>query len=151
MHQLRTKASGNTWHRRFGHINSSDLTKMKNGVVDGLECQGEINSAKNNCVVCCEGKQSRLPFQNVGTRGKTLLEVINTDLCGPMERKSIGGSRYFLTFQDDFSRMTYVYFLKSKNEVFKYFKEFESLVENQKNNKIKILRLLIAVKSLRSI
>ncbi|GBP54922.1 Retrovirus-related Pol polyprotein from transposon TNT 1-94 [Eumeta japonica] len=57
-----------------------------------------------------------------------------------METKSIGQSKYFLLFVDDASKMTFVYFLKEKNQVFQHFKEFQNRVENQTGNKIKILR-----------
>lgn len=57
-----------------------------------------------------------------------------------METKSIAGSQYFLLFIDEYSRMTFIYFLKHKNEVFKRFKEFKAIVENQQNRKIKTFR-----------
>lgn len=133
-------ATANTWHRRLGHINFKDLIKMKNGAVDGLACKDEKMSDNKKCVVCCEGKQSRLPFSHKGSRATRLLEVIHADVCGPMEIQSIGGSKYFLVFEDDYSRMAFVYFLKTKDEVFRCFKEFKSMVENQKDCKIKIFR-----------
>lgn len=127
------------WHRRLGHINTKDLIKMKNGAVEGVEYKDSYEVTKSNCAVCCEGKQSRLPFPT-GTRATMVLEIVHADVCGPMETKSIGLSKYFLLFVDDYSRMSFVYFMKEKNEVYKYFREFKSMVENQKNVNIKILR-----------
>lgn len=127
------------WHRRLAHINSQDLNKMKNCVI-GLELKGSVNIDKSNCIVCCEGKQSRQPFPNIGTRSTEILEVVHGDLCGPMEEVSIGGSRYFLLLVDDFSRMSFVYFLKAKSDAFEYFKEFKSMVENKHDKKIKVFR-----------
>ena len=57
-----------------------------------------------------------------------------------MENRSIGGSRYFMLFVDDFSRMTYIYFLKAKDEALKCFQQYRAEVENQLNRRIKILR-----------
>lgn len=57
-----------------------------------------------------------------------------------MEIKSIGGARYFVLFIDDYTRMTFIYFLKAKSEVLNYFKEFKSMAENIYNTKIKHLR-----------
>jgi len=57
-----------------------------------------------------------------------------------MRTQSIGGSCYFLTFIDDYSRKTWVYFLKQKSETFAKFKEFKALVENQSDRQIKVLR-----------
>lgn len=132
--------SGEVWHKRLGHINSMYLNKMKNGLVDGINYHGQLKIEKQNCVVCCEGKQSRQPFCHKGTRATEILEVIHSDLAGPMETTSIGGSKYFLTFQDDYSRMSFVYFLKTKDETFEKFKEFQCLTEKQLDRKVKILR-----------
>src|SRR5215469_9456007 len=57
-----------------------------------------------------------------------------------MKQVSLGGAKYFLTFIDDKTRNTFVYFLKSKDEVLKYFQEFKALAENQTGKRIKILR-----------
>lgn len=130
---------GDTWHRRLGHLNSNDMNKMKRGLVEGMDYSDTFTTSKSNCEICCEGKQSRLPFY-AGTRATELLQVVHSDICGPMEVKSIGGARYFLLFIDDFSRMVFIYFLKAKSEALSYFKEFKSIVENQQNKKIKILR-----------
>lgn len=113
---------------------------MKHGLVKGLDFSGEFQIKKENCIVSCEGKQSRLPFPQQGIRPKDFLDVIHSDVYGPMETRSLGGSRYFLTFEDDYSRMMFVYFLKTKQEVLKCFKYFKNLVENQKQRKIKVLR-----------
>lgn len=57
-----------------------------------------------------------------------------------MNVKSVGGSRYFITFIDDMSRQIFVYFIKEKGQVFETFKMFKAMVENQTNKKIKVLR-----------
>ncbi|CAG9134816.1 unnamed protein product [Plutella xylostella] len=137
---LFTSASGDVWHRRFGHINSKDLNLMRDGAVHGLQYKDKAQATKTNCIVCCEGKQSRLPFSHNGNRGSELLDVVHADVCGPMEHRSIGGMKYFLLFVDDYSRMAFVYFLKTKDEVFSYFKSFKQLVENQTGRKLKVLR-----------
>lgn len=135
-----TIASAELWHRRLAHINSSDLNKMKNGIVDGLSFPNSSDVTKAKCVTCCEGKQMRLPFSHIGQKSSETLQIIHADVCGPMETKSIAGSQYFVLFIDDHSRMTFIYFHKQKNEVFKIFKNFKAMVENQQNKKIKILR-----------
>ncbi|CAA0836973.1 Unknown protein [Striga hermonthica] len=57
-----------------------------------------------------------------------------------MEVDSLGGSRYFVTFIDDASRKLWVYFLRTKDEVFKYFKRFHAMVERQTGKPLKCLR-----------
>lgn len=133
-------ATSEMWHRRLGHINSQDLNTMKNGVVEGISYPDRAVIDKSKCITCCEGKQARLPFTHKGTRSEAVLELVHADVCGPMEQVSIGSSRYFLLFVDDFSRMAFVYFLKAKSEVYKYFKEFKAFVERQTGRKLKVLR-----------
>jgi transposase InsO family protein len=58
-----------------------------------------------------------------------------------MSSISLGGFEYYVTFIDDHSRKTWIYFLKTKSEVFKRFQEFKTLMENQTWRKIKVLRL----------
>lgn len=73
------------------------------------------------CEGCIAGKQWKLPFPRVpGYHATTLLGLVHSDLCGPMQVTSLGGSRYCLTFIDDFSRFADVYFLRHKSEVFHY-------------------------------
>ena len=57
-----------------------------------------------------------------------------------MNTESFGGSYYFLLFTDDFSRMSWVYFLKSKSETFQNFRIFKAIVEKQSGKSIKVLR-----------
>lgn len=128
-----------TWHRRLGHLNFNDLNKMKNGVIDGIQFNGSAEAIKN-CQVCLEGKQSRKPFKKGNKRREKLLELIHSDVCGPMETKTFGKSQYFVTFIDDHSRKIFIYLMKNKYEVIDKFKEFKEMVENQLERKIKILR-----------
>jgi len=66
------------------------------------------------------------------------LEIVHSDVCGPMRTTSLGGARYFVTYIDDFSRKVWVYLLKSKGECLEKFKEFKALVETQSEHKIKM-------------
>ncbi|KAG7307913.1 hypothetical protein JYU34_006528 [Plutella xylostella] len=128
------------WHRRLGHINSKDLNSMKNGAVEGISYPDKAEIDKFQCVTCCEGKLARQPFSHKGTRSEDVLEMVHADVCGPMETVSIGMSRYFLLFVNDYSRMSFIYLLKSKSEVMKYFQEFKAMVEKQTGKCIKVLR-----------
>ena len=69
-----------------------------------------------------------------------MLEIIHTDVCGPMSVDARGEYRYFLTFTNDLSIYEYIYLMKHKSETFEKFKEFQSEVENHCNKKIKILQ-----------
>ena len=62
-------------------------------------------------------------------RSTDLLEIIHTDVCGPMSVEAHGGYCYFLTFIDDLIRYGYIHLIKHKSEAFEKFKEFQSEVE----------------------
>ena len=68
------------------------------------------------------------------------MELINADVCGPVVSTSLSGYEYYVTFIDDYSRKTWIYFLKTKDEVFRKFKEFKALIENHSERIIKTLR-----------
>src|SRR4051812_14418519 len=83
---------------------------------------------------------TKTPFSGTMERATNLLEIIHTDVCGPMSVEARGGYRYVLTLTDDLSRYGYIYLMKHKSETFKKFKEFQSEVENQRDKRIKFLR-----------
>ena len=64
---------------------------------------------------------------------------MHTDVYGPMSVESMGGSQYFLLFTNDYSRMSWIYFLKFKSQTFENFKKFKALVEKQSGCSIKNL------------
>ena len=93
------------------------------------------------CGTCQLGKLSKTPFPvNQAWRATEKLQLVHTDVCGPMSTPSHNGCRYFLLFIDDFSRYCYVYFLKNKSEVFSMLQKFKATVENQSAHTIKTLR-----------
>lgn len=126
------------WHYRYGHLNLNSLKKLVDEkLVHGMK----VNFPKEiNCKVCMKSKCTAKPFTQSESRATDLLELVHTDLCGPINKQSIVGSRYLLTFIDDMSRYVFVYFLKSKDETFEKFKEFKEMVERQTGRKIKCLR-----------
>lgn len=69
-----------------------------------------------------------------------MASVVHSDVCGKINAKSFGGAEYFLTFIDDKTRYTWVYLLKTKDEVFNRFQEWKAMVENAVGKKLKVLR-----------
>lgn len=132
------KNDSELWHLRYGHLNFKGLKLLgQKGMVTGLP---KINSF-DLCESCIYGKQSRKSFPiRKAWRASACLELIHADLCGPMNIESFGGSRYFLLITDDFSRMSWVYFLKYKSNVFENFRKYKALVENNSGLRIKTLR-----------
>lgn len=69
-----------------------------------------------------------------------MLELVHSDICGPINPISSSGKRYLLCFIDDYSRKAWVYLLKEKSEAFNYFKLFKRKVEIETGKNIKCLR-----------
>lgn len=111
----------------------------KNGCLQGLNF--DLKEKLNDCEVCIESKSVQLPFPT-GEKNESLeiLEIVHSDVCGPMKVKSPGNARYFITFIDERTRYRKVYFLKNKNEAFSKFKEYRAEVEKFTNHKIKYLQ-----------
>ena len=98
------------WHERLAHQNFTHVKCCLK--YNGIDVKDD--SAHNFCNACALGKMHRSPFPNSENRTTRVGEIIHSDLCGPMEENSIGGSRYFLQFKDDFSSYVTLYFLKNK-------------------------------------
>ena len=129
------------WHLRLGHLGSENLKKMlTKEMVSGFQTKGRFDGAHTICEGCMKGRQSRERFGEAEHRGRDLLELVHSDVCGPITPRSMGGNRYYLTFVDDFSRKSWVYLLKEKKEVFKYFKIWKAMAERQSNRKLKCFR-----------
>ncbi|GMP43110.1 hypothetical protein CsSME_00012606 [Camellia sinensis var. sinensis] len=127
------------WHLRFGHLNFGSLKLLSSkNMVKGLPHIAHTNEVCESCIL---GKHHRTSFaKEVKWRATRPLELVHTDECGPSKPMSNGQNRYFLTFIDDYSQKTWVYFLKRKSEVFSIFKEFKAFVEKQSGYYIKTLR-----------
>ncbi|KAH9754460.1 hypothetical protein KPL71_015451 [Citrus sinensis] len=124
------------WHLRLGHMSEKGLKELEKKGVFGKD---QLNSL-GFCEDCILGKASRIKFESAVHTTKEKLGYIHSDLWGPAQVTSLGGCKFFLTFIDDFSRMVWVYALKTKDEVLEKFKRWKVLVENQTNLKVKVLR-----------
>ena len=93
------------------------------------------------CENCIYGKQKRVRFLRVGKEKKSeKLELVHTDVWGPAQVSSLGGSCYYVTFIDDATRKTWIYCIQNKSDVFDTFKKWKALVEIETGNKLKCLR-----------
>ena len=90
---------------------------------------------------CVYGKQKRVSFVKTGKENKKeKLELVHTDVWGPAQVSSLGGSHYYVTFIDDATRKVWVNFLRQKFDIFQTFKTWKYLVENETSKRIKCLR-----------
>ena len=101
----------------------------------------QITSPSEVCEECVVSKQHRNQFPHGKSwRAKAALELVHSDIYGPITPCSNGGKRYILTFIDDFSCKSWVYFLQEKSEAYLAFKSYKALVEKEIGSPIKILR-----------
>jgi hypothetical protein len=92
------------------------------------------------CKGCILGKYTKTAFPSSDNRAAGILDLIHSDVCGPMSLTSLTRSLYYVVFIDDFSRKSWIFFMKTKGQVFSRFQEFKALVENQTRKKIRVLR-----------
>nr|GEV12009.1 putative ribonuclease H-like domain-containing protein [Tanacetum cinerariifolium] len=140
---LFTKASideSNKWHRRLGHTNFQNLNKLvKGNLVRGLS--SKIFENDHTCVACQKRKQHK-----ASCKAKTVsfvnqpLQILHMDLFGPTSVRSMDHKTYYLVITDGFSRFSWVYFLKSKDETTPILKDFIRQAKSQFNHKVKTIR-----------
>lgn len=119
------------WHMRYGHIGNSNLQKL-GSLVDGF--REEV--PKSLCEPCVEGKSRKLPHNETRKRATRPLELVHSDIFGPVTPESYDGKRYVLTFIDDFTHFTAAYPIEKKSEAFHYFKIYEAMATAHFQNKI---------------
>jgi GAG-pre-integrase domain len=124
------------WHHRLCYINETRIKKLQD--VGLLGCFDLESIATRESYLL--GKVTKTSFTKKGERSKDLLGLMYSDVCGPMSISVRDGSRYFVTFTDNFSRYDYIYLMRHKSESFEKFKEFKTEVENQLGKKIKVFR-----------
>ncbi len=110
------------WHDRMGHNNFKDLKNLEQHVI-GMQIDG---SKEIDVCDCCElNKSKRKPIpKDPGTRATSTLEIVHTDVLGPITPESLDGHKYAIGFVDSFSRYAKVYFMKSREEVLEKFQQF---------------------------
>ena len=125
MYYLQTKCDDNdmcnvshdiqTWHEIMGHCNYEDILKLQD-VTLGMHIKGAKRKPEKECHVCIEGKFTRTRNRNATDKVKTPLELVNTDLAGPVTNGSIEGYRYMQSFTDVYTGVVFTYFLKAKSD-----------------------------------
>ncbi|GKB90966.1 retrovirus-related pol polyprotein from transposon TNT 1-94 [Tanacetum coccineum] len=127
------------WHRRLSHLNFgtiNDLTRLD--LVDGLP---KFKYGKDHlCSAYERGKSKKASHPpKLVPSVHSKLELLHMDLCGPMRVVSINGKKYILVIVDDYSRYTWVYFLRSKDETPEIIKKF--IAQAQLNYKAKVCKI----------
>ncbi|KAL0402061.1 UNVERIFIED_CONTAM: Copia protein [Sesamum latifolium] len=117
---------------RLGHISKDRIRKL----VDSKSLELDDLDDLPTCESCLKGKTKK-PFVGQSAIANSLLYLVHTDVCGPLNTPARGGFSYFITFIDDNAWYGYVYLMRYKSEAFERFKEYRLEVENQTGYKIK--------------
>ncbi|GJR49131.1 putative ribonuclease H-like domain-containing protein [Tanacetum coccineum] len=135
-----TVDESNKWHRRLGHVNFKNLNKLvKGNLVRGLP--SKIFQNDHTCVACQKGKQHKASCKaKLVSSISQPLQLLHMDLFGPTSVRSINHKTYCLVITDDFSRFSWVFFLRTKDETSGILKDFIRQIENQLNQKVKTIR-----------
>nr|KAJ0205253.1 hypothetical protein LSAT_V11C500244610 [Lactuca sativa] len=137
--KTRKNETSDLWHARLGHVGYHKLKLiMEKSILKGLpQLKVKTNII---CAGCQYGKAHKLPYKESNFRAKKPLELIHSDVFGPVKQTSVSGMRYMVTFIDDYSRYVWVFFMKEKSETFSKFLEFKTTVKGEVRKKIRCLR-----------
>lgn len=123
------------WHEKLAHQNLSQVRYILKDFQIPF-----VDKCEFICSGCMYGKQHRAVFSHSKSKSTSILQLVHTDVCGPMQQQSIGGSKYFLLFKDDYSHYRKVYFIKEKSEVCRFLQIFLKEVEAETGFRVKVLR-----------
>jgi len=128
------------WHLRMGHLGAQNLQRLPK-LVTGMEDIDLTPPIPNVCEGCMYGRQCRQPFSD-STTERELMELVHSDIMGPIRVPSLKNSKYVLTFIEHKSRYPKCFYLDSKegSNVLEKFKEYKAWAENVTDCQIKILR-----------
>ncbi|GJW54048.1 retrovirus-related pol polyprotein from transposon TNT 1-94 [Tanacetum coccineum] len=129
------------WHRRLSHLNFGAINHLaRHGLVRGLP---KLKFEKDHlCSACAMGKSKKKPHKPKSEdTNQEKLYLLHMDLCGPMRVASVNGKKYILVIVDDYSRFTWVKFLRSKDEALDFIIKFLKMIQ---------LRLKVPVRHIRT-
>ena len=129
-----------TWHERMGHLNWDAIKRVRQEDSPLIGIKLDSSEPRGTCEGCIAGKEKHRTFKSSGHRASSPLEIIHSDLAGPMEALSIGGNRYFVIFVDDHTRYVWVIPMKSKDQTLGVFKAFSAMIEKRTGRSIKVFR-----------
>lgn len=92
------------------------------------------------CDACEFGEHTQSTYKAIGLLSYEPFILMHYDVWGPCLVTAVSGAKWFVTFIDCFTRMTWIYMMKHKNEVIKCFQDLHKMVNTQFNAKVRILR-----------
>ena len=113
------------WHQCMGHASFGYLKKIFSSLFE------KIDVSSFHCDICELAKSHRTQFPLILNKSPLPFMIIHSDVWGPSKVPTLGGSRWFVTFIDDCTRMTWLCLMKSKGEVNLLFQKFHKMVGTQ--------------------
>lgn len=127
------------WNKRLCHVNFDNMIKIiRKKNIRGFPSLSKLDHVM--CHQCQKRKMTKSSFKSKDYSKKRILELVHTNLCGPMRTQSYYGDRYFIMFVDDYTRLMTIMFLKEKSKLFKMFKWYTEKVEKETGKELKFLR-----------
>ena len=139
VHTQNATPSLHLWHQRMGHMSHMALKAHGPAATTGMDFDAAAMSIPDACHGCETGKSARKPFSGSSRKTARILEIVHSDLAGPMQTRSIQGSSYIATFLDDYSRHAVVHFLRTKDQFVDALKQFLAWSETQTDEKLRAL------------
>ena len=113
---ITNEKNAEVWHKKLGHLNYTYLKKLTS-ISTGIEnLKFEVDELNALCEVCVKSKQSRQPFSETRSRATRPLELVHTDLCGPITPSTWDNNKYIVTFLDDYTHFVMLYLINNKGE-----------------------------------
>jgi len=108
-----------TWHKRLGHLSERNIRKLQS-ISSGMKIGTPPSCSLNaDCIDCLRSGQHRQLSHMPSKKSTRKLELIHSDICGPMKVPAIGtGCKYFITFIDDYTRCTWVYTVEKRDQLY---------------------------------
>jgi len=133
------------WHRRYGHLHWRNLEALvRNNMVSGLPLSAsDFKAAETSlplCEPCATSKQTSASHPANSVRASAPLDLVHSDICGPIEVESLGGSQYFVTLLDDFSSLAQVAYIRRKSDADAALRGMLAMWERSTGRKVKALR-----------
>uniref|UniRef100_A0A2N9IBP1 Integrase catalytic domain-containing protein n=1 Tax=Fagus sylvatica TaxID=28930 RepID=A0A2N9IBP1_FAGSY len=122
------------WHRRLGHASFGYLQKLF------PQFFSQLTVSDFKCDICEMAKSHRVPFPISMNKSPVPFMVIHSDVWGPANTSSLSGARWFVSFIDDHTRMTWICLMKLKSEVSSLFQQFHKMIATQYQSNIQVIR-----------
>jgi hypothetical protein len=122
------------WHRRLGHPSFRYLLKL----FPSLFLKNNVSSF--HCDSCLLAKHHRTSFHPSFNKSSVPFSIIHSDVWGPSRVTNRSNTKWFVSFIDDCTRVSWVYLLKEKSEVISIFQSFHQMILTQFNTRVQVLR-----------